>query len=195
MFAEDGFSTDVALIYMAIPAFLVVWMVASKAKAKDVIEPLPLARTTLFLAMGALLTFIVILPAFKYGIGIEFGSTPKTQVVGLILLQILFVAPSEELAFRSIIPRWLETFMKGRWKYLALFLAQVLFGFMHLAAYGVNYYSILIAVMIGCIWMTVCRIKVFGSPIGIGFTIGSHAVYNLILLGILSNNIGMIIGG
>jgi hypothetical protein len=195
IFAEAGFSRDIAMIYMAIPVFLTVWLLVSKTKASNVIESLPVGRTIVLMVIGALATFIFVLPTFKYVLGIEFASTPKTEIMGVILMQTLFVAPSEELAFRSIIPRWLEGFMVGKWRFIGLFLAQVLFGFMHFAAYGGNYGSILIAIMVGCVWMSICRIKMFGSPIGIGFTMGSHMVYNLILMGVLSNNIGMVIGG
>jgi hypothetical protein len=45
------------------------------------------------------------------------------------------------------------------------------------------------------VWVLSMRIRVGGKPLGIGFTIGSHAAYNLILVGILVGNVSMISGG
>lgn len=194
-FAEAGFSQNVALIYIILP----IGLLAYSYREEKVIENLNLWRVAVMAVIGFTISAPVIFGLFHFVLGTQLGTTPANAVIGVILIQILFVAPVEELAFRAYIPTWLENHFPTDLKYMALGLSQVLFALMHWGVYGGNIGSLVIAFMVGSIWLTLYRFKpknfLGGGRLGIGFTIGSHACYNLIISGVLIGNIGMVVGG
>ncbi len=179
------------VLYMLIPLGFAVY----SSRTKAAVEGIKLARATRNAIIGFALTYFVVLLFYGYILNFEFGTTPRSALYSTILLQVLFVAPSEELAFRLIIPNYLLTLFKKHYWFLALIVAQVFFALFHLSAYGGNLGSMAIAFVIGMIWVFAMRVRVQGNELGIGFTIGSHAAYNLILTGVLVGNVSMICGG
>ncbi|MDD3092132.1 MAG: hypothetical protein PHG80_10950 [Methanoregulaceae archaeon] len=179
------------VLYMLIPVGFIVY----SSRTRAAVESINLMRATRNAAIGFMLTYLVVLLFYGYILKFEFGTTPRSVLYSTILLQVLFVAPSEELAFRLIIPNYLLTLFKKHYWFVALVLAQAGFALFHLSAYGGNLGSMAIAFVIGMIWVFAMRVKFAGKELGIGFTIGSHAAYNLILTGVLVGNVSMICGG
>ncbi len=179
------------ILYMLIPLGFAVY----SSRTQAAVEGINLVRATMHAVLGFWLTFFIVLLLYGAALGFEFGTTPRSALFSTILLQVLFVAPSEELAFRLIIPNYLLTLFRKKYWIFALIIAQLAFALFHLSAYGGNVASLAIAFIIGMVWVLSMRVKLGGRELGIGFTIGSHACYNLILTGILVGNVTMICGG
>lgn len=187
----DTLPWNTCILYMMIPLGFAVY----SSRTQAAVEGINLTKSTVNALVGFWLTFMVVLFLYGYILNMEFGTTQRSVLLSTIVLQVLFVAPSEELAFRLIIPNYLMTMFRKKFLIFALILSQVGFAIFHLYAYGGNLGSLVIAFTIGMVWVLSMRIRVGGKPLGIGFTIGSHAAYNLILVGILVGNVSMISGG
>lgn len=185
-FPEAELSWQTCLIYMFIP---VGFMVYSK-KNEKLVQDVPLYRSLLFGLIGFWATYALVIVFYGLVLGLEFGTVAYNEVWMIIVLQAVFVAPSEELAFRLILPEYLKSVFPAKMWLVAIVLSQIGFSVFHLASYNGNGFSLMLAFIIGMIWITVSRLNYKGKPIGIGLTIGSHMCYNLILTGVLVGNIG-----
>ena len=99
------------------------------------------------------------------------------------MTQVLFVAPSEEICFRYLIPLWMQKNSPFSSNLLAGLASAALFSFFHATSYSFNIASMAIAFLIGFLWYFLFK------KWGIGATIGSHAAYNLLLSGIFSGGV------
>jgi hypothetical protein len=188
----EGFSRDVAMAYIVIPAVFLIYYSAGRPKVN--LDRFTLPHVIFYGLIGFLVTWAFMLIVYGKLLGVNFGTVPASAVWGTVITQVMFVACSEELAFRYIIP----TYLRENWphaKYLPMVLASAAFALFHSAAYGGNYQSMGLAFMVGMVWLFLYEIKINGQKIGLGFTIGSHAAYNLVLVGVLAGNITMISGG
>jgi len=195
-FKGEGFSKDVALAYIIIPVALLAYysMDHQLYKRPVTLDRFNLTRTIFHGLIGFMLTWCFMLWVYGYLLGVQFSSVPATAVWGTVLTQVLFVACSEELAFRYIIPAYLkEKFPHS--KYVPYLLAAASFAVFHSSAYGGNYRSMALAFLVGLVWLFLYEVKLGGHKLGLGFTIGSHAAYNLTLVGVLSGGISLISGG
>jgi membrane protease YdiL (CAAX protease family) len=192
----ENFPRDTAWLYMCIPLFLMVYSQRAEEEVKTVSlwTSLKHALAGFWLTYAAAaLVFIVLLEA-------ELGTTPRANMMSMIVLTILFVAPSEELMFRAMLPKYLEGVFVGM-PWVAWLLSQATFAGFHFAAYGGSVPSMVIAFIVGMVWLAAYkwtpRLGWLKSKerLGLGFTIGSHAAYNLVVSGILVGNVTMICGG
>jgi hypothetical protein len=186
LFPNAELSWQVCITYMLIP---IGFMIYSK-RNEQLVQNVPLYRSLVFGLLGFWVTFALVIVVYGLIFRLEFGTVAQDAVWSTIALQAIFVAPCEEIAFRLIMPEWLKSiFPKNMW-FVAIILSQVAFSLFHLNAYSGGYFSLLLAFIVGMIWVTTSRLEVDGKPIGIGMTIGSHMCYNLILTGVLVGNIG-----
>lgn len=195
-FQGEGFSREIALAYIIIPVALMAYYTMDHQiyKRPVTLDRFSLTRTIFHGLIGFMLTWVFMLWVYGYLLGVQFSSIPATAVWGTVLTQVLFVACSEELAFRYIIPAYLrEKFPKA--KYIPMLLAAASFAVFHSAAYDGNYRSMGLAFLVGLVWLFLYNVKLDGHKLGLGFTIGSHAAYNLTLVGVLSGGISLISGG
>jgi membrane protease YdiL (CAAX protease family) len=197
-FQGEGFSREVGLAYIIIPPVLLIAYITDRLVFK---KPITLDKLRLFPTImagfiGFLVTWAFVLLVYGQLLGVQFGDVPATAVWGTVLTQVLFVACSEELAFRYIVPTYLaEKFPRKHAKLIAAVLSSAAFASFHMAAYGGNYQSLLLAFMVSLVWFIAYNIPFLGDKLGLGFTIGSHAAYNLCLAGVLAGNITMLSGG
>jgi membrane protease YdiL (CAAX protease family) len=176
-------------------AFLAVG-VASKAK----LEELRLLGTLFFAFVGLIACWAVTL--YLYGVvwEVDFPEVSQVNLWGLVIMQVLYVAVSEEFVFRYALPQILMAKFKN---WLAFLIPQITFALYHMAAYQGDWDSIIIAFIFGCVMMFCYRIPIkspvwsryLGPRLGYGFCVGCHAAYNLVLLGVLSGGISMVGGG
>lgn len=198
-FSGEGFNRDVGMIYILIPPVLLVYYAIDRSLAK---RSLTLDELKLFPALysgflGFLVTWAFVLIVYGRLLGVQFGAVPATAVWGTVLTQVVFVACSEELAFRYVIPTYLGEKFRKHPKVIAAVLSSVAFASFHMAAYGGNMQSLFLAFMVSLVWFGAYHVPLglYGEKLGLGFTIGSHAAYNLCLAGVLSGGITMISGG
>lgn len=129
---------------------------------------------------------------------------PIEAVWSMILLQLFFVAPGEELFFRGWLPRLFDP--KGKsWKLYGsvsvsnAFTAST-FATFHYAAYGaggLSFFttSFLITFLLANVWLYLSRKEVgrpfhkTKRPLGIPLTMGSHFAWNLCTLGIITGGV------
>lgn len=195
-FQGEGFSREVAMAYIIIPFVLLTAYSIDRATfgKKINLDRFTILRLVFHGFLGFMVTWAFMLIVYGQFLGVQFGTVPATAVWGAVLTQVLYVACSEELAFRYILPTYLrEKFPKA--KYLPNVLAAASFAFFHSAAYGGNYRSMALAFIVGLVWTFLYQFKLNGQKLGLGFTIGSHAAYNLTLVGVLSGGIQLISGG
>lgn len=201
---EGGFSDDVALTYLIISLGCFVFASAYRLELKE----LRLSKVAVNWTVGFMITWMVVLYLYGEVWGIRFGEVRRPAVLGILVTQIVFVAASEEFMFRSLIPGYLfKMWGEGRFTTLIVFaISQGLFALFHFSAYGGNWDAMKIAFIIGCIWLFLARLehvevpfigrqRVPLGPLGIGFTMGSHAAYNLMMTGLLAGNVVSICGG
>lgn len=198
-FSGEGFDRGVALIYILIPPVLLVYYAVDRSLAK---RSLTLDELKLFPALysgflGFLVTWAFVLVVYGKLMGVQFGAVPATAVWGTVLTQVMFVACSEELAFRYVIPTYLKEKFRRHQTLIAAVLSSAAFASFHTAAYGGNVQALILAFMVSMVWFGAYYIPLGlrGEKLGLGFTIGSHAAYNLCLAGVLSGGITMISGG
>jgi membrane protease YdiL (CAAX protease family) len=192
-YSGPGFSREVGMIYLILVFGFLIYTYYRR-NTQNVVYRETIWHSLKSGLLGFLLTWAIVFPLYM-AIGIEFGSTASPAVIGVVLTQLLFVAPSEEIMFRSVLPDVLESRM--RWTWGALVVSQGAFALFHWSAYGGDWGAMALAFFIGMIWVLAYRFKPFfmREKLGIGFTTGSHCAYNLILSGILIGNITMICGG
>jgi membrane protease YdiL (CAAX protease family) len=189
-FPDNPISFQTEIIYMIIPIGFMIYSVTTQR----MIESISLMRSLAFAILGFWLTYAFVLFMFGFVLNMQFGTIAYAGILPMILLQAVFVAPSEELAFRSIIPEYFQRLFPKRFWWFALILSQGAFATFHVTAYQGNLGAMAIAFCVGLVWLAASRIPYKGKPIGIGFTIGSHACYNLILSGVLVGNYSMMFG-
>jgi hypothetical protein len=190
-YKEEGFSQSVALIYILIPVVLLAYSMLGKA----VLEELKLIYTLIFAFLGFVAAWAFTLIVLGSYLGMSFGTIATTAVSGTIVMQCLFVAPSEELAFRFILPQYLKSKFRTHLKWLALIIPQVSFALFHFGVYSGDWTNMAISFLFGCTLMVLYGCKFLGERLGLGFCIGAHAAYNLVLLGVLSGGFVTLIGG
>jgi membrane protease YdiL (CAAX protease family) len=189
---KGGFNRETALIYIIIPIAVLAWFMASRLTVNlDKLMLWPMIRNGF---IGFMVTWAAV--TFVYGtlMGSEFGTVTTTEFWGVIIMQVLFVACSEELAFRYVLP----TYLKGIWPRSILIptiYSSAAFAMFHWGVYQGNMFSLVVAFIMGCIWYTASQYTLGTQKLGLGFTIGSHAAYNLVLVGVLAGNITTISGG
>jgi len=193
-FAPSGFSFEVGVLYIILCLGFVLYNYHQRMTRRVVTE-VDVWSASLNALIGFMITWAAVLGIYVLAFGMEMGSVAQPAVMGLILTQCLFVAPSEELIFRGIMPEVLESKIPFKW--IALIISQVLFAVFHFSAYGGSWEAMGVAFVMGMIWVSAYRWRPWflgGKRLGIGFTIGSHAAYNLVLSGLLVGNVTMIGG-
>ena len=181
-----GLDWQVAITYILIPMGFVVYSRVTQDQVRAISVKDMLLYGVAAFWITALLGYIL----YTFILHAELGTTTRPEIWGVIATQMLFVAPSEELAFRFIIPQWLGKKLGPRSsKWTAAVIAASLFALFHYSAYSGSWSSILIAFAIGMIWAGAYY------KWGIGATMGSHAAYNLLVSGILTGNLTMVVGG
>lgn len=190
-YTGEGFSQQAAFIYIIIP----VVFLAYSMLGKSVIEDIKLMNVAFFGVLGFFMAWAFVLMVYGNYLGIEFGTVSQSAVNGTITMQVLFVAPSEELAFRCILPQYLASKFKPSYRWLALLIPQISFAIFHYGVYSGEWSNMGIALIFGCVLMVAYNTKLFGEKLGLGFCIGAHSAYNLTLEGVLSGGITMLTGG
>ena len=136
---------------------------------------------------GVSITAPAVYVLFTYGLSYVWPSIPFNQAMPAVVFTIFFVAPVEELIFRGILPRELEPLerlrFRGRRVPVLVFGSQVLFAVFHWAAYGGLGLPMLVAVVLGCLWVVAAR------RWSLAFTMASHSAYNLLVMGVLSGGV------
>lgn len=181
----EGFSREVALIYIILPLGLL----AYSSKNRTIVEKLTVIQTLKMAFVGFVVTVPVVILIYMYGFGMQFGSVQQSEVLGTIFTQAVFVAPVEELMFRWMIPTSAYMVLPRRLKLLGLIGSQITFSLFHMGVYQSSAFPLVIAFIIGMIWLAAAR----NPKLGIGFTIGSHVAYNLTISGIMIGNIVSVI--
>lgn len=180
-----GLDTMTALIYMVIPMGFSMY----SSRTMTAVRAITVQDVLLYAMIAFFTTLPLVYGFYAVVLGVGMGTTPREVLWGTIVTQVLFVAPSEELAFRFIIPGWISRKMskdgrpaKDSFLLTAIITAGI-FSFMHLSAYSANVTSLAIAFIVGLCWALVYR------RYGIGATIGSHAAYNLLVAGVLTGGV------
>ena len=167
-----------ALIYIALEAIFLGWLGQSFLPREGVL------RGLFLWVMGFTLTWAVVYALFTYGLSYKWPTLPREQGAPLLLYTVFFVAPVEELIFRGVLPGELEGREPWRRAPLLLLGSQGLFAVFHFAAYGgFQVTPMVIAFVLGMIWVVASRRWT------LFFTMGSHAAYNCLILGILSGGL------
>lgn len=124
---------------------------------------------------------------FTYGLSYDWPTIAHAQAAPAVVFTLFFVAPVEELIFRGILPRELEPLERvrlgGRRVPVLVFGTQVLFAVFHWSAYGGLGLAMLVAVILGCVWVVAAR------RLSLAFTMASHTAYNLLVMGVLSGGV------
>jgi hypothetical protein len=192
-FKGEGFSREVAQLYILIPVLLLVYTGLSRS----VVQDLKIFDMSMKLLLGFFAAWAFVLFFFGFGLNMQFGTVTERMLGGTLITQMLFVAPSEELAFRFILPSYLESKFRKDLRWVALLIPQLTFAAFHTGVYQGDLTALFVAFVFGCVMMFLYNLKVFGKEkLGLGFTIGAHAAYNLVLLGVLApSGISLISGG
>jgi membrane protease YdiL (CAAX protease family) len=197
----EGFSKDIALVYMFMgSAFLGIIIFVTSAQKVEVKE-LRTVRIIYTGFFGFIIAYAVTLGLYGQVLGMTFGTLPVTALFGTVLTQVLYVAVVEEMVFRWLLPTYFKTKFV-RW--FALLIPQAMFALFHTSVYQGDWSALFIAFLFGCVMILAFEykprfwLKKGEEPqkLGLGFTIGCHAAFNLLLLGALApNGISMILGG
>jgi membrane protease YdiL (CAAX protease family) len=115
-----------------------------------------------FVGGVVLFTSILALPKF-------FGVMALTGPIYLTLMHTLVVATSEEWIFRGFLPELITPIP-----------AQIAFGVFHFAAYGGDWWAILMAIVAGFVFYLISRYTNIWTAIGI------HSAWNVTILGIFT---------
>lgn len=174
-----GLEWQVAITYMIIPMGFSLY----SARTLTAVRSITVKDVLLYSQMAFWGTLPLVYGLYSVVLGVPMGTTGKDVLWGTIITQVLFVAPSEELAFRYIIPGWVSRMLGKDSFLLTAIITAGIFSFMHLSAYSANVTSLAIAFIVGLCWALVYR------RFGIGATIGSHAAYNLLVAGILTGGV------
>lgn len=98
------------------------------------------------------------------------------QILPHLVYQLVIVASSEELIFRGAVFGFLKEYYKKHW-WVAYLGSSLLFAMFHLAAYGMNPYTLTIAFLMGMIF-AYCV-----DRWNIGVAIALHFTYNAYVIG------------
>jgi len=208
-----GISTTAAIIYMLVPAALMVYMISMtklsngkpiswemlEGSMKGRKDPLSdylrkagwsvsyfsLGVQLTYLLLGFMLAFVSLLFIVMQG-WLEVGSVDAIQARSAIVYTLILVAPAESIIFVGIIPLWLSlTFAKSSKRiYIIYIVSQAIFAIFHFAAYGGMMASLAFAFFMGIVFLWTAR------TYGIPAVIGVHAAWNLVIIGIGSPMIG-----
>lgn len=132
---------------------------------------------------GFLVTWLAVLVLFEQGMGYEWPTLTRSSALASFYLTIFLVTPGEEILFRGVLPnlsdeRYLVGFVP-----VILVGSQATFAVFHLAAYGGFGMPMLTVFILGVVWVLAAR------RWGLWLTMGSHAAYNLSILGILTGGV------
>jgi hypothetical protein len=193
---REGFNSWSALLYILMPVAFFTYALAGKVR----LEELRLLGVLVFAILAFLISWGLTLALFGIVWEFTFPEVAASAMVGTIIMQVLFVAPSEELVFRFVLPQYFLGKFKASYAWFALLIPQISFGLYHWAAYRGDWVSIAVAVVFGIVMMAAYYVRInpnwgLGNKLGLGFCIGAHAAYNLVIYGVLSGGIVMIGGG
>lgn len=198
----EGFDRDVAMIYMSMSTTFLVIVVLVTSVTKIQLKALKTVKVLFHSLVGFWVAYAFVLLFYGIYLGVTFGTVTTTQVWGIILTQVLFVAVVEEMVFRWLIPTYLSSIFTRDYRWLALLIPQVSFALFHTSVYSGDMTALFIAFIFGCVMMAAYTYTPpFGKkedrePLGLGFTIGCHAAYNLVIIGVLApGGITSMIGG
>ena len=126
-------------------------------------------------------TYAVVLTGFQLA-GYEWPDITQSEATAMLYFTVVFVAPAEELLFRGVLPN-LHYERRVLGVPLVLVASQALFSVFHVAAYGGIGAPMIITFVLGVAWVFVARWTSLFT------TMGSHAAYNLCVLGVLTGGV------
>jgi hypothetical protein len=197
----EGVDKTVAWVYIMLPVVLFIYLTMSSRynPNKYSLDNLQVVPMIAFGLLGFVMSWAVTLIVVGYAMGGTFGNVSITSLWGTVLTQVLFVACSEELCFRYILPAYLKGAWSKTWWIVPIVISQASFALFHWGVYGGSAFSLLIAFVFGMIMYGAYHVKLWkgGPNLGLGFTIGAHAAYNLVLVGVLAGapHITKLLGG
>jgi|GEM_PF-4224145 len=131
---------------------------------------------------GFLVTYAVVLVLFELVMGYDWPAIAPTTALVMVYFTVFFVAPSEELLFRGVLPNLhVERYVLG--VPVLLVASQAVFALFHMAAYGGLGVSMFVTFGLGMVWVFAAR------RLSLYATMGSHAAYNLCVLGVLTGGV------
>jgi hypothetical protein len=190
-FPESPISWQLMITYMLIPMGFMIY----STRSEKIVQEVSLIRSIAWGVIAFWITYAIVLVFYGLILDMNFGTVAYPAIMSVVIAQMVFVAPSEELFFRLLLPDWLVSASPKKMWFIAVVISQMGFAMFHIAAYNGDLTGIIIAFFVGMIWYVTSKIPYHGKPIGIGATIGSHIAYNLIISGILVGNIAMVFGG
>lgn len=144
-------------------------------------------------AAGVMVTLLIMTVALlMLGQIQNFRWTGSKEQVWEVLFQIGVVAFAESIVFQFVFPSWPQ----------GLIWSQVFFGFLHwdfvLSADPTDYFMPIFAMSVGFLWMFVIWLrtwthKPWSQWFGLGFVIGSHATFNVLMLLFKVQIVGVVI--
>jgi hypothetical protein len=198
-FKGEGLDKNVAQFYIMAPSLILGYLLLTghSKRISFALDDLRLIPMLAFGLLGFMLSWGATIMLLGVLGGQDFGTVPVTAVWGTIVTQVLFVACSEELLFRYALPTYLRKAWTKAWWFIPVVLSQVSFALFHWGVYGGSTFSLLIAFLFGMIMYGAYRLRVNGTQLGLGFCIGAHAAYNLVLVGVLAGpeHIITLVGG
>lgn len=175
----SGFlSKDFLLVYMVLPAVVYTFIYSmGKVSDKNLLKSGSLFHSIGLMAFGFLTTWAVVLLLFSMSGQLE--AMNRTASLSFIFAELLVIAPVEEITFRRMIPDYLASWgVKGIYRIL---LSASIFAVFHISVTHGNIASMAIIAVVAVVWQYLADNKQYGLP----FTVGSHAAYNLVILGVL----------
>jgi hypothetical protein len=195
----EGLDKTVAEVYILIPVVVLSYLFAAshisrKAYSLDDLKLIPMIA---FGLLGFIISWALSLLILGQLWGQEFGSVTVTALWGTVLTQVLFVACSEELVFRYALPSYLKGAFSKTWWIIPVVLSQISFALFHWGVYGGSVFSLVIAFIFGMLMYGAYHVRIGEHRLGLGFVIGAHAAYNLVLVGVLAGpgHIVTLLGG
>ena len=183
---------DGALLYilMVLGALALAQYTASTVPAAErreywdrLVPTAPVLQGLAHWAVGFMVTWALILVLFEVVLGYDWPLIASSTALVMLYFTAFFVAPSEEVLFRGVLPNLnVERYVLGRIP-LILILSQVVFALFHIAAYGGVGSPMVVTFGLGLIWVFIAR------RLSLYATMGSHAAYNLCVLGVLSGGV------
>lgn len=195
----EGLDRTVAMFYIMAPSLLLGYILLSQQSSKVhyQLEQLRLVPMIAFGLMGFIVAWAFTILVLGQLAGEQFGTVQITSLWGTVITQVVFVACSEELIFRYALPAYLKAAFHKAWWIIPVLLSQASFAMFHWGVYGGSTFSLLVAFIFGMVMYGAYQVKLNGVKLGLGFTIGCHAAYNLVLVGVLAGqgHIIMTVGG
>jgi len=176
----SGFlSKDFLLVYMILPVVVYVLVYSiGKVDDKSLFKSGSFFHSLGNIGLGFLSTWAVVLFLFTLSGQL---ATPINRTVGLsfIFAELLVIAPVEEITFRRMIPDLLNNW--GITGLSRILTASAIFAVFHLSVTHGDIGAMAMIFTIAVIWQYLADKERWG----LGFTVGSHAAYNLVILGVL----------